>query len=147
MVGAHFVISSPEGPPTSPLIPPPQSWTVTTTSTTTHSLSVASLEESFAQYSPHHAATTSHKSHVPLATCSAATKNGIKNSAGTIKVKATIVVSSSRNNISKTTHTLRQASKVAAHDCRDMSTSAKLPSIFIVASAIGGQSTELGQSF
>ena len=73
MVGAQFVISSPGGPPTSPLIPPPQSWTVTSTSTTIYSFSAASLVGFFAQYSLPHAAATSHMSHVPLATCNAAT--------------------------------------------------------------------------
>ena len=111
MVGVHFVISSPEGPPTSPLIPPPQSWTVTTISATTYSLSAASLAEFSAQYSLPSAATTSHKSHVPLETCSAATKDSVKNSAYTIKDKATIVVRSSRNSISKTKHTPKKHQK------------------------------------
>ena len=100
MVGVHFVISSPEGPPISPLNPPSQSWIATTTSMTTYSLSSASLVEFSAQYSLPSAATTSHKSHVPLETCSAATKDSVKNSAYTIKDKATIVLRSSRNSIS-----------------------------------------------
>ena len=78
MVGAQVVISSPGGPPTSPLTPPPQSWTVTSTSTTIYSFSAASLAGFFAQYSLPPAAATSHKSHVPLATCSAATKDSVK---------------------------------------------------------------------
>ena len=57
MLGAHFVISSPEDPPTAPLIPPPQSWEMNTTSTTTYSSSAASLVEFSAQYSLLHAAT------------------------------------------------------------------------------------------
>ena len=77
MVGAHFVISSPEDPPTALLIPPQQSWTMTKPSTTTYSLSAASLVEFFAQYSLPHAATTRHKSHVQLATYSAATKDRV----------------------------------------------------------------------
>ena len=78
MVGAHFATSSPEGPPTTPLIPPPQSWTVTSTSTAMYSFSAASLVGFFAQYSLPPATATSRKSHVPLATCSVATKDSVK---------------------------------------------------------------------
>ena len=72
-----------------------------------------------------------------------------KNSADadTIKEKAATVVKSSRNNISRTRHRLERASNVSSHNCRNMSTCAALPFIFIIASALGGQSPKLGQSF
>ena len=78
VLGVHSVISSPEGHPTSPLNPPSQPWIATTTSITTYSLSASLLAEFSAQYSLPSAATTSHKSHVPLETCSAATKESVK---------------------------------------------------------------------
>ena len=107
MVGAHFLISSPEDSPTTPLIPPPRSWTMTMTSTTTYSLSAASPAEFFAQFLLLHAATASQmqttksepeqqiKSYVPQARCSTATRDSVENSADTIKDKAATLFKSS----------------------------------------------------